>query len=1284
MQDRLAREIAERELEEARKEQERLRREQEEETLRLENEERMRLEKEARAAKERKRKELEQQRLVLLQKEQELQSQLRAYEQQSADSAAQAVAAESAQESRAAEAPPPRPPTSAPQIHYRTYPGSPILGTPVRIREWTTTVAEYKAAFYESSKVLSLPDWADSSQAIVKFQRPDFNEIDLTSNPPINRISYSGRYEVLDGLPRYPLGRTGYSGRGTLGRWGPNHCVTPIVTRWAVDTDKNIVKRDGKNVLEVAIISKTFQSGSDLETRTALVSGFLTANEAVPEGMKRIFAEQAFGSLTASQPQLSGIRRDLTTIFKHGQEVFKGIVPDRRNTDNAWIETIAYNFHDSSTTHAFQTIKLRADTDTVTAQWVQVFGKLNLHANHDNILAKVAKLRDAYFGDQMEELALPAPSRPPRQGRSGSSLRSSVPASPTVVAEKPTYSILQSEINLTIAERALKLAEAAVHQVQTREELAPDSNPEAPIRRGSVAMKIKEAEDRARNLQQQSLAAQAIVAQRQEELARAKRDAEKARASALERQRVQAQERDAAAEARAVEQANYVQDALRKEMEMMAQQKSAPKPSQFSGGPTHTLNWREVVEQRRARQEEFKRMLEQDNDSYQNESRRLHEEERKIREAKRQLIEKESKLQAAELSRQRAKPSTNQKDDAGDDIYTYHNSAATAASSEDVDFIDTSANEAEDVYTYHNSARTTALPPRPPKAAAVEPPPRPVRRARFVDDEDISDETLEAEKKQIAEEKAKLEHAEEILTLKRSNTLSRRKANLQEQKEQLLKDRRARFNDVSRATAFSIEDDRDKFDDTTEVFGVFAVKYLGSVPAAKPIGDEVITASISKLIETANNASIVSLSFGAETVLVIKKDAADVYDPKPKDLQLKVPLKAISFSGSDQQGHFCFIARDAKTGGSLGFVFETDLATVELMFSALKKSNERTNMLRLDPFALNRSMPETAGVLTPLFTKFTIPRDQLTAQYVLGAGQFGKVYLADWIDENGKKSAAVKSFRTKALVGEKRNFLAEAQMMIELDSPFVVKGLGVCLTRKPWLLVVEFMPYRDLGFLMIQCRKFALQLRVHELLHLATQLARALNYVAEQRIVHRDVAIRNVLLGPNNVAKLGDFGLSQFLPADLDYWKQDVDSLMPVRYMAPEALRLKRYSEETDVWAFGVALWEMMTCGQIPYDFQGIRTEQVRDYVLEGNRLIAPKLEVIEDVNGMAFDMWEAMEEILAQCWDGEPSKRPMFFELVENLDTLLQSQLKVLPPMRDLGFLVKRLMSAKPEPNVL
>eukprot|EP00042_Codosiga_hollandica_P014085 m.32215 g.32215 ORF g.32215 m.32215 type:complete len:134 (-) comp42262_c0_seq1:2-403(-) len=95
-------------------------------------------------------------------------------------------------------------------------------------------------------------------------------------------------------------------------------------------------------------------------------------------------------------------------------------------------------------------------------------------------------------------------------------------------------------------------------------------------------------------------------------------------------------------------------------------------------------------------------MLEQDNDSYQNESRRLHEEERKIREAKRQLIEKESKLQAAELSRQRAKPSTNQKDDAGDDIYTYHNSAATAASSEDVDFIDTSANEAEDVYTYHN------------------------------------------------------------------------------------------------------------------------------------------------------------------------------------------------------------------------------------------------------------------------------------------------------------------------------------------------------------------------------------------------------------------------------------------------------------------------------------------------------------------------------------------------------------------------------------------------------
>ena len=108
------------------------------------------------------------------------------------------------------------------------------------------------------------------------------------------------------------------------------------------------------------------------------------------------------------------------------------------------------------------------------------------------------------------------------------------------------------------------------------------------------------------------------------------------------------------------------------------------------------------------------------------------------------------------------------------------------------------------------------------------------------------------------------------------------------------------------------------------------------------------------------------------------------------------------------------------------------------------------------------------------------------------------------------------------------------------------------------------------------------------------------------RIVHRDLAIRNVLLGEDNAVKIGDFGLARYIPDGEDEWKMDRSSRLPVRYMAPECFSKKRFSIATDVWAFGVLLWELMTFGDTPYQSQGVETVDVKDYVLSGKRLRPP------------------------------------------------------------------------------
>ncbi|KAE8283038.1 ADP-ribose pyrophosphatase, mitochondrial [Larimichthys crocea] len=183
-----------------------------------------------------------------------------------------------------------------------------------------------------------MPEWADPD--IGSFH-PQFNAVDGC----VDRTSFEGSYKIENGKPLNPLGRTGVTGRGLLGRWGPNHAADPIVTRWKVDAkgakmNHAVSKRP---ILQFVSIKRK-DCGE-----WAIPGGMVDAGEQVSLTLQREFSEEALNSLDAPATERAKTHERITKLFKSsGLQVFKGYVDDPRNTDNAWMETVAVNFHDES------------------------------------------------------------------------------------------------------------------------------------------------------------------------------------------------------------------------------------------------------------------------------------------------------------------------------------------------------------------------------------------------------------------------------------------------------------------------------------------------------------------------------------------------------------------------------------------------------------------------------------------------------------------------------------------------------------------------------------------------------------------------------------------------------------------------------------------------------------------------------------------------------------------------------------------------------------------------
>ncbi|MCI4376703.1 hypothetical protein PGIGA_G00191410 [Pangasianodon gigas] len=303
------------------------------------------------------------------------------------------------------------------------------------------------------------------------------------------------------------------------------------------------------------------------------------------------------------------------------------------------------------------------------------------------------------------------------------------------------------------------------------------------------------------------------------------------------------------------------------------------------------------------------------------------------------------------------------------------------------------------------------------------------------------------------------------------------------------------------------------------------------------------------------------------------------------------------------------------------------------------------------------------GVSEELQTKLQdvmILRNLLTIGKILGEGEFGSVMEGhlNWPDGTTEK-VAVKTMKLDNFSQrEIEEFLNEAACMKDFNHPNVIRLLGVCLDVGPGhfprpMVILPFMKYGDLHSFLLRSRlgESPLYLPVETLLRFMIDIASGMEYLSSRNFLHRDLAARNCMLRDNMTVCVADFGLSKKIYSG-DYYRQGRIAKMPVKWIAVESLADRVFTVKSDVWAFGVTMWEIATRGMAPYP--GVQNHEIYDYLLEGHRLKQPN------------DCLDELYNIMLSCWRANPVDRPDFTKVKAMLEKLAEK----LPDRRDIIYI--------------
>ncbi|XP_011403964.1 PREDICTED: tyrosine-protein kinase ABL1-like [Amphimedon queenslandica] len=280
--------------------------------------------------------------------------------------------------------------------------------------------------------------------------------------------------------------------------------------------------------------------------------------------------------------------------------------------------------------------------------------------------------------------------------------------------------------------------------------------------------------------------------------------------------------------------------------------------------------------------------------------------------------------------------------------------------------------------------------------------------------------------------------------------------------------------------------------------------------------------------------------------------------------------------------------------------------------------------------APNSHKPPVYGVSHD-FDKWEFDRSNLEMGLKLGGGQYGEVYKA--VMKGRGVNVAVKTFREETT--DATEFLKEANVMKKVKHPNLVQLLGVCTRELPFFIITEYMPKGNLLDYLRSTEGKTLDAVV--LVYMAQQVASAMAYLENMNMIHRDLAARNCLVGENYLVKVADFGLSRLMESDI--YNAREGAKFPIKWTAPEALAYNKFSIKSDVWAFGVLLWELATYGMSPYP--GAELAQVYELLESGYRMQNPE------------GCPSAVYNLMTQCWEWLPEDRPSFAELSRILNGL-------------------------------
>ncbi|XP_013859286.1 tyrosine-protein kinase BTK isoform X2 [Austrofundulus limnaeus] len=284
---------------------------------------------------------------------------------------------------------------------------------------------------------------------------------------------------------------------------------------------------------------------------------------------------------------------------------------------------------------------------------------------------------------------------------------------------------------------------------------------------------------------------------------------------------------------------------------------------------------------------------------------------------------------------------------------------------------------------------------------------------------------------------------------------------------------------------------------------------------------------------------------------------------------------------------------------------------------------------RLKHIVSNRPRPpSTAGLGYGVWE--IDPRD-LTFIKELGNGQFGVVKYGKW---QGQHDVAIKMIKEGSMSED--DFIEEAKIMMKLRHENLVQLYGVCTKQRPIYIVTEFLAN---GCLLSYLKEGLTQHPTPvQLLEMCKDVAEGMTYLEEHQYIHRDLAARNCLVDANGTVKVTDFGLSRYVLDD--EYTSSAGSKFPVRWSPPEVLLYCKFSSKSDIWAYGVLMWEVYTLGKLPYE--RFNNTEIVDQVARGYRLFRPQL-----AN-------EKVYNIMQSCWADKPDERPTFQELALNVQDLL------------------------------